>query len=106
MNAIDQTKENAVAKPTVANFCRASGQKLVARIEQVKQAILAEFRDVFEANEHLLRLALSEAEAIAWQTDYPFLVFPTLATEKAQAVAAWHARQRIDSPFALPGQLP
>ena len=94
MNAIDQTKESAVTKPTVGNFCRASGQKLVARIEQTKQTILAEFRDVFEANEQLLRLALSEAEAMSWQTDYPFLVFPMLATEKAQTVAVWHARQR------------
>ena len=93
MNAIE-TKESAVTKPTVANFCRASGRNLAARIEQTKQTILAEFRDVLEANEQLLRLALSEAEAISWQTDYPFLVFPMLATEKAQTVAVWHARQR------------
>ena len=93
MNAIE-TKESAVTKPTVANFCRASGRNLAARIEQTKQTILAEFRDVLEANEQLLRLALSEAEAMSWQTDYPFLVFPMLATEKAQTVAVWHARQR------------
>jgi len=42
----------------------------------------------------MLRLALNEAEALAWQTDYPHLVFPTLAMEKAQGLAAWNQRQR------------
>jgi len=42
----------------------------------------------------LLHLALNEAEALAWQTEYPHLVFPTLALEKAQAVANWLTRQR------------
>ena len=37
----------------------------------------------------MLRLALNEAEAIAWQTEYPHLIFPTLAQEKAEEVAAW-----------------
>ncbi len=49
-----------------------------------------------EVGEHLrlLRLALNEAEALAWQTDYPHLVFPVLAAEKARATARWHRRQR------------
>jgi hypothetical protein len=42
----------------------------------------------------LLELAMNEAEALAWQTDFPQLFFPTLAAEKAGAVAGWHARQR------------
>ncbi|HMJ91349.1 MAG TPA: hypothetical protein VK530_16120 [Candidatus Acidoferrum sp.] len=48
------------------------------------------------AGEHLnvLRLAVNEAEAIAWSTGLPQLVFPVLAVEKAQAALAWHRRQR------------
>lgn len=42
----------------------------------------------------LLRQALNEAEAIAWQTGFPQLVFPSLALEKARAVASWENRQR------------
>ena len=63
-------------------------------MEKTKLAVLAEFRGTREAHEKLLRLALNEAEALAWQTDFPQLVFPTLAIEKAQAVAAWSAHQR------------
>jgi hypothetical protein len=36
---------------------------------------------------------LNEAEALAWQTSYPHLLFPELAVEKVQAVAAWQTRQ-------------
>jgi hypothetical protein len=38
--------------------------------------------------------ALDEAEAIAWQTDFPQLIFPTLAREKVEAAALWHRQQR------------
>jgi hypothetical protein len=41
----------------------------------------------------LVRLALNEAEALAWQTQFPHLVFPSLAEEKVRAVLLWHERQ-------------
>jgi hypothetical protein len=63
-------------------------------MKKAKEAIFAESRDALKTQEQLLRLALNEAEALAWQTMYPHLVFPTLATEKVQAVVAWDARQR------------
>ena len=77
-----------------AAACLTSCRKLLAQLEKTKAAIVAEFREVFGAPEPLLHLALNEAEALAWQTDYPYLVFPALATEKAQAVAKWQVRQR------------
>lgn len=91
MKIINETKQNAIALTSV---CRASCQKLLAQIEKTKESILAEFRQSLAANEQLLRLALNEAEALAWLTAYPQLVFPTLALEKAQAVADWDAHQR------------
>ena len=94
MNAIEQTKANTTANRNFANACLASWQKLVAQLEQAKDAILTEFRGTLAAHEHLLRLAVIEAEALAWQTDFPHLVFPTLAREKVRAVADWHARQQ------------
>ena len=36
-----------------------------------------------------------EAEAIAWQTNVPHLIFPTLAMERVQAVSNWSERQRL-----------
>ena len=64
------------------------------QIENTKAAIVSEFRDKLEEHRDLLRLALNEAEALAWQAGFAHLFFPLLAAEKAQAVASWHARQR------------
>ena len=71
-----------------------AGQKVRGQIAAARESILAESRQGFEAPERLLRLALNEAEALAWQTTYPQLIFPTLATEKVQALAAWSATQK------------
>jgi len=91
MNAIEHMKNSA--RPTL-KICVASCRKLVAQLDQIKNAILADFRGMFGGQEQMLRLALNEAEALAWQTDYPHLVCPTLAMEKAQGLAAWNVRQR------------
>jgi hypothetical protein len=80
---------------TFANACKASCQKLIDQFTVAKQKILNEFRQTVGANEHLLQLALNEAEALAWQTEVPYLVFPDLAVEKVQAVTAWTARQNL-----------
>jgi hypothetical protein len=63
-------------------------------IQQAKNAMM--FEHASRAGEHgrLLRLALNEAEALAWQTEFPHLVFPELAREKARAAVLWHQRQR------------
>ncbi|MGA3266218.1 MAG: hypothetical protein ABSE16_05280 [Verrucomicrobiota bacterium] len=93
MNTYQGTKERTIQ--TVAKACLASCRKLTEQLQRTKQNILAELRGTFEAPEDLLRLAVNEAEALAWQTDFPHLVFADLATEKIQAVAAWHARQQL-----------
>lgn len=72
-----------------------SCQKLLAQVERAKNGILNEFHDVVESHQKLFQLALNEAEALAWQTAYPHLVFPSLAVEKAQSIAAWQNRQQL-----------
>jgi len=94
MNAIQQTQDHTSASGTFKRICLASCRKLLAQIDATKNAILAEFRNIAGGQERMLRLALNEAEALAWQTEYPHLVFPTLATEKAEAVIAWQAREQ------------
>jgi hypothetical protein len=64
----------------------------LAQLESTKNAIVAEFRKLAGGQERMLELALNEAEALAWQTQYPYLVFPVLAQEKAEAVVAWQTR--------------
>jgi hypothetical protein len=90
----NHTNKKLDAEPSIADHCLQSCRKLVAGIEQVKGKITAEFREIVESNQKSFQLALNEAEALAWQTDYPQLVFPSLAVEKIQAVAAWQTRQQ------------
>src|SRR5687767_14176476 len=73
---------------------RQTNDSIRAAIQRAKVATL--FEHLGGAGEHgrLLRLALNEAEALAWQTEFPHLVFPELAREKAQAALVWHERQR------------
>jgi len=88
MNTKRGTEKNIVE--TVSDICLASGRKLVAGIDRVKRNLAAEFQNTLELPERLLRVALNEAEALAWETGYPQLVFPTLATEKIEAISAWY----------------
>jgi hypothetical protein len=88
------TEINESTRRDFATVCLDSCRKLLDRIEKVKQAILDEFHDTVSAHNQMLRLAVNEAEALAWETDYPHLVFPALAHEKAEQVTSWEARQQ------------
>jgi hypothetical protein len=89
----DAGKKNVTQK--FADACVDRCQRLVTLIAKVKTNLVAEFKENFEVQERLLRLAVNEAEALAWQTEYPHLVFPTLAREKVKVVANWHQRQGL-----------
>src|SRR5947209_7825793 len=90
---INGIESNQPATHRIANACLEGCRKVLAQIQSFKESILAEFRPSVGSDEHLLRLAVNEAEALARQTAYPYLFFPTLALEKAQSVRNWHARQ-------------
>ena len=85
----NENRENTLSH--VLDTCK----EVLARINQAKEAILTEARITLEAPEQLLRLALTEAEALAFQTRFPQLVFADLAAEKIQGAAAWSKRQRL-----------
>jgi hypothetical protein len=88
-----------------STLCLKSCRKILAQIRKAKEAICAEARGTLDTHERMLQLALNEAEALAWQTEYPHLVFPALAAEKVHAVADWNRHQRsvwqTDPLFAL-----
>ena len=60
----------------------------------VRSRIEQQYAPLAQQQPRLLRLALNEAESVAWETGVPHLVFPTLALEKARDLAQWHASQR------------
>ena len=71
-----------------------SCHRLLSRIQSTKHELLKEFRPRIAPHDRMLQLASNEAEGLARQTDFPLLVFPTLAREKAEAISAWKVRQQ------------
>jgi hypothetical protein len=87
MNTLSKVDTN------IAKICLASCQKILAQIQSVRRAVLNQFHDLLIGHEQVLRAALNEAEALAWQTPYPHLFFADLAEEKAHDLAAWSEHQ-------------
>ena len=77
-------------KTTERHFLQTTHAALAA----VRAKIESDFYLLLERHPRVFRLALNEAEALAWETEIPHLVFPALAVEKVNGVAKWHARQR------------
>ena len=101
----NDARVGASAGSALGTLCLRSCRKILAQIRKAKDAIFVEARGTLDTHERMLQLALNEAEALAWQTEYPHLVFPALATEKVHAVADWNRHQRTvwqtDPLFAL-----
>jgi hypothetical protein len=89
----NHVQEVVHVQPTIADHCVQSCKKLLAGIEQTKKRITSEFQATLDSHAQIFQLALKEAEALAFQTEYPQLLFPSLALEKIQALSAWQARQ-------------
>lgn len=79
----------------IAGTTETTCEKVLSQIATTKNQVAREFAPQVAGHESVLRLALNEAEALAWETNYPHLVFATLAMEKAQAAATWETRQQL-----------
>jgi len=90
VNETNEGRPQAGGKNGFAGACSA----ILARIREARDAFIAEARDTLNVRERLVRLALNDAEALAWETKYPHLFFPDLAAEKIRGLAAWNNRQR------------
>jgi hypothetical protein len=101
----NKVRVDAGGRSSFSTLCLRSCRKILAEIRKAKGAIFAEARGTLGTHERMLQLALNEAEALAWQTEYPHLVFPALAAEKVHSVADWNRHQRsvwrTDPLFAL-----
>ena|SRR5689334_22367247 len=86
--------ETTLANSSFTNLCVACGQKLLAEIRRTKKELASQFRKTFAGNERMLRSVLNEAEALAFLTEFPQLVFPSLALEKVEGAMAWQQHQQ------------
>ena len=92
MKALIETNPTLTNPVATANGLRLATEVQPRVIQSLKGSIFLEFRNRPVIHKTMLTLALNEAEALADETEFPLLVFPTLAREKAEAVAAWSAR--------------
>ncbi|HEY1788913.1 MAG TPA: hypothetical protein VGJ73_12185 [Verrucomicrobiae bacterium] len=93
-NERNETRSGLGAGTAFSKACRKCCETIMAQVRNARNAILAEARETLQIQERLLRLAVNEAEGLAWQTMYPQLLFPNLAMEKIQGAAQWSRRQR------------
>mgnify|MGYP000860882602 CR=1 FL=1 len=61
---------------------------------RARRRIENDFVKLRRAEPRISHLALNEAEAIAWQSGWPQLLFPALAEEKLLALSAWRRAQK------------
>jgi hypothetical protein len=69
-------------------------QPVTAQIRHLRRTISETHRAGRKGASRLFQLALNEAEALAWQTGFPHLVFPVLAEEKIAELKRWESRQQ------------
>ncbi len=74
--------------------CTRCYHAVLRRLADVKAQVTTDFRHEMTGYEQVLSASLNEAEAVAWQTPYPHLLFPALAEEKAIEARQWAAQQR------------
>lgn len=79
-----------------------SGKRLILGIERVKRNLAEQAQNNLGLPQRLFQVALNEAEALAWETEYPQLLFPALAEEKIEAISAWYGHgESLNSGYAM-----
>jgi hypothetical protein len=75
---------------------------LAAKLTAYKAELLEEFNDESEAFLRFVRLAVNDAESLAWSTPYAHLFLPVLVEEKIQYARQWADRQsRVSNGLGL-----
>jgi hypothetical protein len=96
------TQSKNTMKIVPGSWVVASGQKFILGIERARQRLVDQFVNQSELSQRMFQVALNEAEALAWETEYPQLVFPTLAEEKIAAISSGYNRGgQLDSEYAI-----
>lgn len=94
MKRLNRNETDNRCRGSAVQFCLHCCRAVLSQLHKAKDSILAEFGHAFRSREKMLRLAVNEAEALAWETSYPHLVFPALAAEKVQELITWSQRQQ------------
>ena len=75
--------------------CLRSCRRLANEVNRVRRSLVQNFTHAPGDVRRAVEAALNEAEALAWQTPFPHLVYPVLAEEKVATAERWAGRQRM-----------
>lgn len=67
-----------------SQFCR----EIVAALSQLKTRLFHQYEQVLPGRGQLIREAVAEAEALAWQTPFPHLFLPDFAEARVAEIVA------------------
>lgn len=74
-------------------ICLNSCRKMLDGIDRIRAGLVEELDGASTELRGAVHSALNEAEALAFQTPFPHLVFPALAEEKVASARQWAGRQ-------------
>ena len=92
--SLDVRPDPLLSLGRLSTRCVRCYERVLHSLAAVKARVERQFGRAMAGYEQLLKAAVNEAEALAWQTPYPHLFFPALAEEKATKAQQWAAGQR------------
>ena len=84
---------NNESRSGLVAVCLKSCRKMLEGINRTRVALVEEAGATSSELKNAMESALNEAEALAFQTPFPHLFFPTLAEEKVASARQWAGRQ-------------
>ncbi len=88
-NALTHTQPDNGLVAICLNSCR----KMLDGIDRIRVGLVEDLDEASTELRGAVHSALNEAEALAFQTPFPHLVFPALAEEKVASARQWAGRQ-------------
>lgn len=70
-----------------------NGRNIDRAVDGIVLHLERDFASLRNRNEHAFRVTLNEAQALAWESEWPHLILPELAQEKLWKMEAWQQRQ-------------
>jgi hypothetical protein len=84
MNTAHTLSHCSAAIEVPAQFCR----DLVGAIVKLKSRLIAKYERSHPGRSHVIRQAVTEAEALAWETAFPHLFLPDFAEARVAEIVA------------------
>ncbi len=94
-NSFDAPGGQSQKRDSIAARCLRACGKIAREFARVKSELTQQFQSLLDVPDPWLQQTVNEAEALAWQTGFPHLLFPVLAEEKVRKLGRWYSHQQM-----------